>query len=47
MVVYEACPAVFYKTFCPFQVGRFILISLFIYNNNVFFDGYHPLIVNV
>jgi len=47
MFIYEACPAVFYKTLCPFQVGRFILISMLIYNNNVFFYGYHPPIVNV
>ena len=39
----EACPAFFNKTFCPFRIGRFKHISLFVNNNNVFFDGCRPL----
>ena len=42
---YEACPAVLYKTFSPFRVGRFIFISLLINNNYVFFDGCRPLVL--
>lgn len=45
LFVRQWCPAVFYKTFCPFRVGRFIFISLLINNNNVFFDGCHPLVL--
>ena len=26
--IYEARPAFFHKTFCPFRVSRFILVSL-------------------
>ena len=41
--VYEACPAIFYKTFRPLRIGRLIFITLLINNNHVFFDGCRPL----
>lgn len=44
MIIDEACPAVFHKTFCSFWIGRFIFISLFIYNSNIFFHGSLPLL---
>ena len=43
MFIYEACPAVLDKPFSPLGVGGFIFVTVFIYNNYVFFDGCHPL----
>ena len=41
---YEARPAAFYKTFCPFGVGRFIFIPVSVNYDNVFFYGCRPLV---
>ena len=45
--VKKITPAVLYKTFCPFRVGRFIFISLLINNNYVFFYGCRPLCIDL